>query len=68
MAMKFEDLVNKFMKDPKFRDVLENNPRDALKSVGVTSTPELEQSLKSLDWPSIHKVNDYYKGAAGIST
>jgi hypothetical protein len=68
MAMKFEALVSKFMKDAKFREDLETKPDKALASVGVTATPELVQSLRSLDWPSIHKVNDNYKAAAGIST
>ena len=68
MAMKFEELVSKVMKDEKFRDSLKADPAKALQSVGVTPTPELVHSLKSLDWASIHKVNDHYKAAAGIST
>jgi hypothetical protein len=68
MAMKFEELVSKVMKDAKFRDELKADPAKALQSVGVKSTPALEQSLRSLDWASIHKVNDHYKAAAGIST
>ncbi len=66
--MKFEELVSKVMKDAKFRDELKADPAKALQSVGVKSTPELERSLRSLDWASIHKVNDHYKAAAGIST
>jgi hypothetical protein len=68
MAMKLEDLVTRFMKDAKFRDGLEKEPWNALESVGIKATPELVQSLQSLDWASIHKVNENYKTAAGIST
>jgi hypothetical protein len=68
MAMKFEELVSKVMKDATFRDNLEKHPDKALESVGITATPELVQSLKAVDWPSIHKVNSNYKAAAGIST
>lgn len=68
MAMKFEELVTKVMKDEKFRDALKADPAKALESVGVKATPDLERSLRSLDWASIHKVNEHYKAAAGIST
>jgi hypothetical protein len=68
MSMKFEELVQKVMRDEKFRTELKNDPAKALQSVGVKATPELEHSLRSLDWASIHKVNDHYKAAAGIST
>jgi hypothetical protein len=68
MAMKFEELVGKVMKDVKFRDALKADPAKALESVGVKATPDLVHSLKSLDWASIHKVNDHYKAASGIST
>jgi hypothetical protein len=68
MALKFEELVNKVMKDAKFRAALESDPAKALESVGVKATPELVQSLKSMDWKSVHKVNAHYKAAQGIST
>ena len=68
MSMKFEDLVAKIMKDVKFRDAIKADPEKALHSVGVKATPELIHSLKSLDWASVHKVNDHYKAAAGFST
>ena len=66
--MKFEDLVSRVVKDPKFRDGLKADPAKTLDSVGVKATPELVQSLQSLDWNSIHKVNDNYRAASGIST
>lgn len=68
MAMSFEELVSKVMKDEKFRESLKADPAKALQSVGVTPTPDLERSLRSLDWAALHKVNDHYKTAAGIST
>jgi hypothetical protein len=68
MALKFEELVNKVMKDANFRAALESDPAKALESVGVKATPELVQSLKSMDWKSVHKVNAHYKAAQGIST
>lgn len=68
MAMKFEDLISRVMKDAKFRTDLKTNPGPTLQSVGVKSTPALEQSLKSLDWNSLDTVNTHYKAAAGIST
>lgn len=68
MTVKFEDLVSKVMKDEKFRDALKADPAKALESVGVKATPELIHSLKSMDWASIHKVNQHYKAAAGFST
>jgi hypothetical protein len=68
MALKFEDLVTRVMKDAKFRAALEADPAKALDEAGVKSTPELVQSLKSMDWKSVHKVNEHYKKAQGIST
>lgn len=68
MAMKFEDLVNRVMKDAKFRAALEADPAKALQSFDVKATPELIQSLKSMDWASVRQVNDHYKAASGIST
>jgi hypothetical protein len=68
MAMKFEDLLTRVMKDAKFRAALEADPAKALQSVDVKATPELINSLKSMDWASVHKVNAQYKAAAGIST
>ena len=44
------------------------DPHKALESVGIKATPELVKSLKAMDWVSVHKVNDHYKAAAGIST
>ena len=68
MAMRFEKLVTKVMKNKKFRDALKRNPTTALKKVGVTATPKLHRAIKSLNWNSINKVNQHYKAAAGIST
>ena len=68
MAMRFEKLVTKVMKNKKFRDALKKNPTTALKKVGVTATPKLHRAIKSLNWSSINKVNQHYKAAAGIST
>jgi hypothetical protein len=68
MAMRFEKLVTKVMKNKKFRNALKKNPTTALKKVGVTATPKLHRAIKSLNWNSINKVNQHYKAAAGIST
>lgn len=68
MAMRFEKLVTKVMKNKKFRDALKRNPTTALKKVGVTATPKLHRAIKSLNWNSINKVNQHYKAASGIST
>jgi hypothetical protein len=68
MAMRFEKLVTKVMKNKNFRNALKRNPTTALKKVGVTATPQLHRAIKSLNWNSINKVNQHYKGAAGIST
>lgn len=68
MAMKFEDLVQKVMKDENFRKALQADPTKALDSVGVKVTPDLERSIRSLDWDSLDKVNKHYRSAAGIST
>jgi hypothetical protein len=68
MAMKFEELVSRVMKDAKFRDELKADPAKALQSVGVKSTPDLERSVRSLDWGSLDTVNQHYKAASGIST
>jgi hypothetical protein len=68
MALKFEDLVTRVLKDAKFRAALEADPAKALQSVDVKPTPELIHSLKSMDWASVHQVNAQYKAAAGIST
>jgi hypothetical protein len=68
MAMRFEKLVTKVMKNKTFRNALKRNPTTALKKVGVTATPKLHRAIKSLNWNSINKVNQHYKAAAGIST
>lgn len=68
MAMKFEELVRKAMKNKKFRASLKSNPTKALKKVGVTATPKLHSAIKKLNWNSFSKVNQHYKSAAGIST
>lgn len=68
MAMKFDELVRKAMKNKKFRSDLKRNPTNALKKVGVTATPKLHRAIKSLNWNSLNKVNQHYKSAAGIST
>lgn len=68
MAMKFEELVQKVMKDESFRKALKADPSKALDSVGVKVTPDLERSIRSLDWDSLDKVNKHYRSAAGIST
>jgi len=68
MAMRFEDLVRKAIKNKKFRSALKRNPTTALKKVGVTATPKLHRAIKSLNWNSLNKVNQHYKSAAGIST
>jgi hypothetical protein len=68
MAMKFDELVRKAMKNKKFRTQLKRSPAKALQSVGVKATPKLERSLKSLNWKSLEKVNGHYRTAAGIST
>lgn len=66
--MRFDAMVTKVMKNKKFRAALQRNPTKALKSVGVTATPKLARSLKSLNWTAIKKVNSHYRTAAGIST
>lgn len=68
MAMRFEKLVTKVMKNQKFRAALKKNPTTALKKVGVTATPQLHRAIKALNWNSINKVNQHYRSAAGIST
>jgi len=68
MAMKFDKLVTKAMKNKKFREALKRNPTTALKKVGVAATPQLHRAIKSLNWKSLNKVNQHYKSAAGIST
>ncbi|HEY6107932.1 MAG TPA: hypothetical protein VIV56_03405 [Gemmatimonadales bacterium] len=68
MAMRFEELVRKAMKNKKFRSDLKRNPTKALKSVGVTATPKLHSAIKKLNWNAFSKVNQHYKSAAGIST
>lgn len=68
MAMRFEEMVRKAMKNKKFRSTLKRNPTKALKSVGVTATPKLHSAIKKLNWNSLSKVNQHYRSAAGIST
>lgn len=68
MAMKFDEVVRKAMKNKKFRSALKRNPTTALKKVGVTATPKLHRAIKSLNWNALSKVNQHYRSAAGIST
>jgi hypothetical protein len=68
MAMKFDELVRKAMKNKKFRASLKRNPAKALEAAGVKATPQLHRSLKSLNWKSLEKVNRHYRTAAGFST
>jgi hypothetical protein len=68
MAMKFEELVTRVMKDDKFREALKADPAKALESAGVKATPEMIRSIKSVDWASVHKVSEHYKTAAGFTT
>jgi hypothetical protein len=68
MAMKFDEVVRKAMKNKKFRADLKRNPTKALKGVGVTATPKLHSAIKKLNWNALNKVNQHYKSAAGIST
>ena len=68
MAMRFEKLVTKVMKNTKFRAALKRNPAATLKKVGVTATPKLHRAIKSLNWNALSKVNQHYRSAAGIST
>lgn len=68
MAMKFDEMVRKAMKNKKFRAALRRNPTTALKKVGITATPKLHRAIKSLNWNALNKVNQHYRSAAGIST
>ena len=68
MAMKFEELVRKAMKNKKFRTQLKRSPAKTLQAAGVEPTPKLTRALKSLNWKSLEKVNTHYRSAAGIST
>lgn len=68
MAMKFEELVRKAMKNKKFRTKLKRSPAKTLEAAGVKPTPKLTRSLKSLNWKALEKVNAHYRSAAGIST
>jgi hypothetical protein len=54
--MKFADLVHKVLNEPGFYSQLKDNPGKALKNAGVTPTPELVQSLKSIDYDSLKRV------------
>ena len=66
--MTFDALVNRVTKDKAFRDSLRADPEKTLKEAGVKTTPELVHALKTMDWNSVHKVNDHFKAAQGVST
>jgi hypothetical protein len=68
MSMQFEEVVTKIMTDATFRDALKADPDKALNSAGVRPTPELIQTLKSIDWRAVGEVTDHYSAGPGIST
>ena len=54
--MTFYALVKRMMSDRSFREAIAKDPGAALKSAGVTATPEMVSALKGVDPRSIRKV------------
>ena len=54
--MSYDQIVFKTLSDPEFRKQLKEDPEAALKSAGITATPELVEALKKFDWNQVHEV------------
>jgi hypothetical protein len=54
--MTFDELVKRMLNDRSFREAVAKDPSAALKTAGVTATPEMVSALKGVNPASIRKV------------